>query len=300
MLPEAKALQLIAIYYYVSEQYEKELQYLVERFTNNNKPDFTDPEIMTIYLFAMRSEQRSRIRHIYDFADNYLRSWFPRLPSYQAFNNRLNRLSEAFKALASDLLLSAQPADGQPVYSLMDSLPIITCSGKRRAKVARQVVDKGYCSTKSMYYYGLKLHLLGFGQAGKMPLPEQIIITAASENDLNVLRNEWSEVANRTFYGDKIYKDKELHTYMEKQHDSVVLTPVKAIKNMSDTERQRNRAADDLFSKAVSRLRQPIEALFNWLIEKTDIQRAAKVRSAKGLLVHLFARIAAAFMLFAF
>ena len=299
MLPEAKALQLIAIYYYVCEQYETKLQYLVQRFSNNNKPVFTDPEIMTIYLFAMRCEQRFRIRHLYDFADAYLRSWFPQLPTYQAFNNRLNRLSEAFKALASDLLLSAQPANNQAVYSLMDSLPIITCSGKRRAKVARELVDKGYCSTKSMYYHGLKLHLLGFGQVGKMPLPEQIIITEASENDLNVLRDEWSQVAGRTFYGDKIYKDKELHAYMEKQHDSVVHTPVKAVKNMGDAERQRNRAADDLFSRAVSRLRQPVESLFNWLIEKTDIQRASKTRSTKGLVLHVFARIAAAFILLA-
>ena len=29
--------------------------------------------------------------------------------------------------------------------------------------------------------------------------------------------------------------------------------------------------ANDLFSTAVSRVRQPIESLFNWLIEKTDI-----------------------------
>jgi len=36
--------------------------------------------------------------------------------------------------------------------------------------------------------------------------------------------------------------------------------------------------------------------LFNWLIEKTDIQTASKVRSTKGLLVHVFGKIAAAFI----
>jgi len=36
--------------------------------------------------------------------------------------------------------------------------------------------------------------------------------------------------------------------------------------------------------------------LFNWLIQKTDIQRASKVRSSKGLIVHVFGRIAAAFI----
>jgi hypothetical protein len=33
-------------------------------------------------------------------------------------------------------------------------------------------------------------------------------------------------------------------------------------------------------------IRQPIESLFNWIIDKTDIQNASKVRSSKGLLVH--------------
>jgi hypothetical protein len=71
-----------------------------------------------------------------------------------------------------------------------------------------------------------------------------------------------------------------------------MLTPVKAVKGQSEAIKQRNKAADDLFSK----VRQPIESLFNWLIVKTDIQRASKVRSIKGLLVHVFGKIAAAFI----
>jgi hypothetical protein len=68
------------------------------------------------------------------------------------------------------------------------------------------------------------------------------------------------------------------------------------VKGQSEAIKQRNKAADDLFSKAVSKVRQPIESLFNWLIVKTDIQRASKVRSTKGLLVHVFGKIAAAFI----
>ncbi|MDM8569307.1 hypothetical protein QUF50_07350, partial [Thiotrichales bacterium HSG1] len=41
---------------------------------------------------------------------------------------------------------------------------------------------------------------------------------------------------------------------------------------------------DQLFSTSVSRVRQPIESLFNWIQEKTNIQMASKVRSAKKLL----------------
>ncbi len=57
---------------------------------------------------------------------------------------------------------------------------------------------------------------------------------------------------------------------------------------MPEVIRQRLKAADDLFSTAVSKVRQPVEAIFNWLIEEIDIQKASKVRSTKGLMVHAF------------
>lgn len=75
-----------------------------------------------------------------------------------------------------------------------------------------------------------------------------------------------------------------------------MLTPVKYPKGVSNQIKKFNKAADDLYSKAVSSIRQPIESLFNWFIEKSDIQNASKVRSTKGLNLHLFGRLAAAFI----
>ncbi len=74
------------------------------------------------------------------------------------------------------------------------------------------------------------------------------------------------------------------------------MTPVKGVKGQCQDIKNRDKAANHLFSTAVSRVRQPIESLFNWLIQKTDIQRASKVRSAKGLLIHIFGKIASAFI----
>jgi hypothetical protein len=77
-----------------------------------------------------------------------------------------------------------------------------------------------------------------------------------------------------------------------------MLTPVKAIKGQPDNIKQRDKASNDLFSKAVSKIRQPIESSLNWLIQKTDIQRESKVRSDKGLIIHIFGRIAVALLCF--
>lgn len=300
MIPKAKALKLIAIYLYICELHNEKLQYLCQRYTNNDKPNFTDQEMMTLYLFTVQQEQRFSVSQVYAFADQYLRSWFPDLPSYQAFNNRLNRLSEAFKAVAAHSCSTFIPAECDTDVSLLDSMPIITCSGKRKAKVATEIIDKGYCSTKSMYYYGLKLHALAFHGKKRLPFPEQVVITPASENDLNVFKQDWGNIPSRTFYGDKIYNDMPFFKDLNININSTMLTPVKGVKGQSEVIKQRDKAANDLFSTAVSTIRQPIESLFNWLIVKTDIQRASKVRSTNGLLVHIFGKIAAAFIYLVF
>ncbi|SER16010.1 hypothetical protein, partial [Pedobacter rhizosphaerae] len=68
MINQAKALKLIKLYQYVCDRYEIELQYHCQRFTNNSRPDFTDQEVMTIYLFGIYEEQRFKIKQIHKFA----------------------------------------------------------------------------------------------------------------------------------------------------------------------------------------------------------------------------------------
>jgi hypothetical protein len=296
MISQVKADKLIKIYFQVCEKYENELKFSCMRFSNNDEPEFTDQEAMTIYLFCVNQEQRMKIKQIHSFANDYLRSWFPRLPSYSAFDNRLNRLSEAFKQLAGSLLTEYKPSTCSDDESILDSLPIITCSGKRIGKVASEITDKGYCSTKSMYYFGLKLHALAFKHPNKLPFPEQLLVTPASANDLTVFKNAWEGIEDRTFYGDKIYHNVDYFNNLTSSKNSIMLTPIKGVKNQSEWEKNFDRAYNELFSKAVSTIRQPIEAFFNWLIEKTDFQRASKTRSTAGLLVHVFGKISAAFI----
>jgi len=59
--------------------------------------------------------------------------------------------------------------------------------------VALQAADKGYCSTKDLYYHRLKFHclkfhFLGFDTYQHMPKPEYMYFTAASESDLTSLK----------------------------------------------------------------------------------------------------------------
>ena len=299
MIPSEKEFKLIQIYMYICDLYDRELKYYCQRYGNNSNPAFTDREIMTIYLFAGHCQKYFRIRDIYNFASECLSSRFPELPSYRTFNLRLNRLNEAFRVLSTGLISSFMPADCNKGISLVDSLPIITCAGRnRQGKVAREITAKGYCSTKNMYYYGLKLHALTLRREGTIPFPKSLMVTPAEDNDLTVFKQARGDyISDTVIFGDKIYSDFEYFNDDKKQNRNIEMyTPVKAIKGQSEQEKQRQKAYNDLFSTAVSKIRQPIESFFNWLNEKTTIQRAQKVRSTKGLLVHTMGKIAIAFI----
>jgi hypothetical protein len=49
--------------------------------------------------------------------------------------------------------------------------------------------------------------------------------------------------------------------------NSETLTPVKAVKGMLYVLKKFDRAANNLYLRALSKIRQHIEALFSWLIE---------------------------------
>lgn len=74
-----------------------------------------------------------------------------------------------------------------------------------------------------------------------------------------------------------------------------MLTLVKAVKGESEQQRQIGKVYNYLFSIAVSKVRQPIEAFLNGLNGHTKIQRAHKVRSTSGLFVHAMEKTAIAF-----
>ena len=175
-------------------------------------------------------------------------------------------------------------------------------SGKRasQAKVASRLANKGYCSSKDTHFYGVKRHVVAEHRSGQLPLPERVGLTPGSEHDLTALRRvlPWVEggqlCAEISALGDKAYCDSSMKKRLSEEQNLDVLTPVKRKKGQ-----ERLSAADRLFSKAVSKIRQPIESLFNWIDEKTGIQCASKVRSYQGLLVHALGRLAAAMLLLA-
>jgi hypothetical protein len=286
-------LQLIRLYYYICYCYDKHLCLHYQRQSNNYQPVFTDQEVLTIYIFSML-QKRFTVKDGYMYMKNHWQDWFPDLPSYQAYSYRLNQLYWQFELIIDELMKELSLEDCYVNVSLTDSLPIILSKRPYQAKVAREVADKGYCSTKKLYYHGMKLHFLGFDRYKCMPMPEYMGFTAASQNDLTVLKTILPHLQDRKIMGDKIFASVELNQQIAAQNVEII-TPVKLKKGQKYLA-----AADKVFSSYISSIRQPVESFFNWLIEKTAIQTACKVRSEKGLWVHCYGRLTAALFLLIF
>ena len=99
----------------------------------------------------------------------------------------------------------------------------------------------------------------------------------------------------RKLFADKAYIDELERESLFKEQDVEMWTPAKKSKGQKRLD-----LFEQLLSTSVSRVRKPIESLFNWIEEKTKIQIASKVRSYNGLMVHVFGKLAVAMFLMVF
>jgi hypothetical protein len=79
-----------------------------------------------------------------------------------------------------------------------------------------------------------------------------------------------------------------------KEQQTRLVAPQKKLKGKELTD------DENYYNRLVRRIRQPIESLFNWVQEKTQIQRASKVRSTNALMIHCWGKLAVAFFLLVF
>ena len=289
--------QLITLYCTVCRHYSTRVEQFVQRFSNNYRPQFTDEELITIYLWGIIQRQ-FEVKRIYNYTKMHLLEWFPKLPSYQAFSYRLNQLSPAFQELAAIFLVSPVLTLYESSTSILDSMPVILAKQPRssRAKVSPELCSKSYCASKDFWYYGMKLHVLGSARYKRIPLPITLHLSTATTHDLTIAKEMLASPhpSIHKLFADKAYFDTAWkHTLT--QVGIQLRTPTKKPRGFVDPL-----YPSDCSAYFISRVRQPIESFFNWLNENTGIQIASKVRSTKGLLTHVFGRIAAALCILAF
>ena len=90
--------RLITLFSYIHKQYESELFIYAERTSNNAAPKFGDTEVITVYLWGIMNGHE-KLKSIHKYTRNHLSEWFPGLPSYAGYVQRLNRINPVFSGL---------------------------------------------------------------------------------------------------------------------------------------------------------------------------------------------------------
>ena len=284
--------QLVALYCAVCRYYDTRICVKVQRLSNNNRPQFTDQELMAVYLWGIQ-QRLFTTKAIYTYTKRHLHDWFPLLPSYQAFNRRLDEMGMAFATL-SECLLGDRPSDTYALTTLLvDSMPIALAKLCRadHAKVARELCAKTYNPSRKEWYYGVKLHAVVQNRQGKLPALLIAMLSPANDHDLPVAKQIIERIGlwNGPLFADKAYDDAQWKRDLLQYHNIRLVTPYR--RHRGDPVATPGRSAADSF---ISSVRQKIEIFFNWLNDTTHIQSASKIRSLKGLFLHVFGRLAAA------
>jgi hypothetical protein len=95
-----------------------------QRLSNNREPEFTDLEIITIWLFA-HSEGCFEKKMMQRLIRKYWREWFPHLSSYQTFVLQLNRLEPTFQTFEAVLAEALASRRTPKLDHMVDSLPVM-------------------------------------------------------------------------------------------------------------------------------------------------------------------------------
>ncbi|MBA2607074.1 MAG: transposase [Acidobacteria bacterium] len=287
--------QLIQLYLFVCQIYDTRSQTCFQRESNNSKPKFTDQELVCIWFFG-HLEGNFNKRQIYHLIENYWADWFPNLPSYQTFCYRLNLLELTFQTIGAELFELLHAAQPREIDHLIDSFPVMLSQNGHSytAQVARQIADVGYCAAKKTYFHRRKAcNVIASRRFAQLPNPSQIWLCEASHHDLTAAKEQYLQLPNTSLIADLAYPEAEFAQSLKKQ-STCLLTGYKKPKGKDLTKFEK------YHNRLISKFRQPIESLFNWINEKTNIQTASKVRSTDGLLLHCWGKLAVAFFLLVF
>lgn len=286
--------QLIFVYLTVCEYFSQRPVSEILRISPNSNPNFTDEEALTAYVYGIISSKKN-VKQIHTHFESHLKTWFPELPKYEAFNYRINFLEQEFKNFCSFFIqkLNFREFHREKIV-IVDSMPIMLAKGFRsvNGKVAKEISSQGYCASKNIYYWGVKFHLFADYVEKTLPVPKILAVTEAKTHDLRAVKEFFPEFENHKILGDKAYASKPIKKFLASKNIEIH-TPVKRSKKKKELTED-----EKVYSKVISSFRQSIEIFFGWMIEKTGIQNASKTRSKKGLIVHIFGRFAAALVAF--
>lgn len=275
------------VYYIVDEFYrltvgsQKNL-----RRSNNNDPDFTDAEVITIALVGELTGENSENAWWNTVYKNY-RHLFPDLCSRTRYGRRLKKLRLTTEKIRQQFLFQMDATVDR--YRLTDSFPL------RLARLARlsgsskpfeYMASVGYCASLKERFYGFKVDMM----TDLRGVPTTFVLTPANEHDTEGLRQLLNEMAELGYYslsvivvGDKGFVGEDYAAELKKKYGIELLS----MQRHYDKE-----LPDSALNGLLRTSRKVIETTFS-VLTRVFNANWTHCRSAKGLITRMVTKITA-------
>ena len=210
--------QMTGIYCFVDDFLGAHQQLAQWRRPPNDRPRFTDAEVITIALLP-NCFGCDTLKRAYKLGRDNWRAAFPHLVSYKQWMQRLHALSGLVGQLLRSVALKPSEADN---FYLMDSKPIPVCHPIRHARARLLREDGAYFGkTSKGWFFGFKLHL---------PIAERghvlgALLTPANRDDRDpALALCWATEGGAVL-ADLGYRGDELTVNLSEEAEVLLLTP---------------------------------------------------------------------------
>jgi hypothetical protein len=262
--------RLVECYVFVDDYLQAHPDLAAWRRSNNDNPDFTDAEVITIAL--MQGYFRTdTLKRTYQLVSKNAPEAFPGRAGYKQWVRRLNKLTDLVGRLARAAALQAMATNLRRLY-VVDSLPIPLCQPVRHGRVRLLSEDGAYFGRSAKgWFFGFQIHAL-------VHQPTGVVVTAmllpGNWDDRRAVRALALSTGGGVLLGDQGYSGGETFDWLYEEAQALRVMP-------SDEDKEG--------LSAISQVRQRIESSFSSLWRR--FADRVYSRSWQGLWTSLLVKI---------
>jgi hypothetical protein len=202
--------RLVECYVFIDDYLQAHPDLATWRRSNNDDPNFTDAEVITIALMQGYF-QTDTLKRTYQLVSQNAPEAFPERPDYKQWVRRLNKLTDLIGRLARAAALRMAATNLKRLY-VVDSFPIPLCEPIRHGRVRLLSEDGAYFGRSAKgWFFGFQIHAL-------IHQPTGVVLTAmllpGNWDDRRAVRALALSTGGGVLLGDQGYSGEETFDWL--------------------------------------------------------------------------------------